>query len=271
MKLPIIASLLLVSTVLQSPIVSAQIRGENPNHSGENRGDNRGNDGGRPGRYDGGGHGGGGYTGGNPGHGGYDNGHRGDHGGGIRPNPRPEPYPGPYRPSPGPHHPYPHPEPRRPDPYPSPYPYPHPHPHPRPEPSPYPRPYPNPYPDYPRDNYSEASVQFYSVTRRVNGEWLRVGFNYPAYLDYVMVDVNRAALRVHEAYAVTQSGRRILLSNLSYSGIIYAGQNVWSEYISAGERITAIDIRAESMGDYANVSVRVSSRYEGLSVYPIRY
>lgn len=258
MKLPIIASLLLVSTVLQSPIASAQIRGENPNHSGENRGDNRGNDGGRPGRYDGGG-----YHG-NPGRGRPDGGHSG---GGIRPNPRPEPYPGPYRPSPGPHHPYPRPEPRRPDPYPSPYPYPYPHPRPRPEPAPYPR----PYPDYPRDNYSEASVQFYGVTRSVNGEWLRVGFNYPAYVDYLMVDVNRAALRVHEAYAVTQSGRRILLSNLSYSGIIYAGQNVWSEYISAGERITAIDIRAESMGDYADVSVRVSSRYEGLSVYPIRY
>lgn len=256
MKLPIIASLLLVSTVLQSPMVSAQMRGEEP-------------DGGRPGRYEGGGNTGGYNDGRGENRGGYDGGRREERGGGYRPNPRPEPYPGnrpePYprnpRPYPGPN-PYPRPEPR-PQPYPSPYPNPY--------PSPYPNPRPAPYPDYPRDHYNEASVQFYGVTRRLGGEWLRVGFNYPAYIDYVMVDVYRAGLRIYEAYAVTQSGRRILLSNLSYAGVIYAGQNVGSEYISAGERIAAIDIRGEAMGDFADISVRVSSRYESLSIYPSRY
>lgn len=234
MKLPIIACLMVISAVLQSPNVFAQIRGEH-------RGDHRGNDGGRPDRYEGDRNGGG----------------RNDR---NRPGPYPEPRPYPH-PNPGP----------RPGPHPGPHPHPGPNPYPGPQPYPRPEPRPAPYPDYPRDNYGEASVQFFGVTRRVNGEWLRVGFYYPAFIDYVIVDVYRAALKIHEAYAVTQSGRRILLSNLSYAGIIYPGQKVWSEYFSSGERIVAIDIRAESMGDYADVSVRLISRYETPSVYPIRY
>ncbi|WP_413612450.1 beta-sandwich domain-containing protein [Bdellovibrio sp. HCB-110] len=140
---------------------------------------------------------------------------------------------------------------------------------PRHEPAP-PRPYPD-YPDYPRNNYGEASVQFYGVTRRSGGEWLRVSFNYAAYVDYVRVDLYRAALQIHEAYAITQSGRRILIRDLSYAGVFYAGRVVTSEYITAGERIVAIDIRAESMGDYADVNISVISNDGTPSIYPSRY
>nr|WP_295900872.1 beta-sandwich domain-containing protein [uncultured Bdellovibrio sp.] len=143
---------------------------------------------------------------------------------------------------------------------------------PRYDPNP-PRPYPDypNYPDYPRDNYGESSVQFYGVTRRSGGEWLRVSFNYASYVDYVRVNLYRAALQIHEAYAITQSGRRIMISNLSYSGVIYSGSTLTSEYITAGERIVAIDIRAESMGDYADLSISVISNDGTPSIYPSRY
>ncbi|MGZ3773153.1 MAG: beta-sandwich domain-containing protein [Pseudobdellovibrionaceae bacterium] len=281
MKLPIIASLLVISTVLQSPLVSAQIRpgpshgpegsrgGERPGRYEDNRGgEGRGgyNGGGRPGGdYD---HDRGGYYGGGRPGGDYDH-DRDDRGGGYRPEPRP--YPGPYRPEPRPYPgPY-RPEPRPyPHPYPGPY-YPEPRPYPRPYPAPAPAPYPRPAPYPGNGGYNQATAQFYGVTRSVGGEWLRVSFNYPAYIDYVTVYVNRAGLQVHEAYAVTESGRRILLNSLSYSAVVYAGQSLTSEYVAAGERITAVDIRAESMGDYADVSVQISSRDGNVSVYPTRY
>ncbi|WII73203.1 beta-sandwich domain-containing protein [Bdellovibrio sp. 22V] len=150
----------------------------------------------------------------------------------------------------------------------------------RPRPNPHYPPYtppprhnpePRPYPDYPRHNYGEASVQFYGVTRQSGGEWLRVGFSYPSYIDYVRVELYRAALQIHEAYAITESGRRVYLNGLSYSGTFYAGRSISSEYIRAGERIVAVDIRAESMGANADVSVTVTSNDGAPSIYPVHY
>lgn len=175
----------------------------------------------------------------------YDDDRRDDRHGGIRPRPEPRP---PVRPNP------------RPDPYP----------HPNPRPEPYPNPYPphNPYPP-PGNHYGESSVQFYGISRRSGGEWLRVQFNYAAYVDYVRVSVYRAGVQLHETYAITQSGRRIQLHRLSYTGTFYSG--LTSEYLTAGERIVAIDIRAESMGGNADLDVRVSSSYGAPSIYPVRY
>lgn len=151
----------------------------------------------------------------------------------------------------------------RPDPYPSP----------NPRPPSHPPSYPPTYPDrptYPPGHYQgEASVQFYGVTRRFGGEWLRVQFRYASYVDYVYVTPYRAGLRIHEAYAITQSGRRIHLGRLTYGGTIYSG--IMSDYVMAGERIVAIDIRAESMGGNTDVDVRVISGEGVPSIYPVRY
>nr|BFD66134.1 hypothetical protein HAGR004_11560 [Bdellovibrio sp. HAGR004] len=224
MKLPLMSTLLAAAFMLQSPLVSAQIRPDRGND--DRREDHRG-----PDRYHDDDR--------------YDHGRRDDRHGGIRPRPEPRP---PVRPNP------------RPDPYP----------HPNPRPEPYPNPYPphNPYPP-PGNHYGESSVQFYGVSRRGGGEWLRVQFNYAAYVDYVRVSVYRAGVQLHETYAITQSGRRVQLNRLSYTGTFYSG--LTSEYLMAGERIVAIDIRAESMGGYADLDVRVSSSYGAPSIYPVRY
>lgn len=112
-------------------------------------------------------------------------------------------------------------------------------------------------------------MQFYGVSRRSGGEWLRVQFNYASYVDYVRVGVYRAGVQLHETYAITQSGRRIQLRRLSYTGTFYS--SLTSEYLTAGERIVAIDIRAEGMGGNADLDVRVSSSYGAPSIYPVRY
>ncbi|UXR66170.1 beta-sandwich domain-containing protein [Bdellovibrio bacteriovorus] len=242
MKLPLMTTLLAAAVLLQSPLVSAQVR---PDRGNDDRREDRRGGNNPPERY-------------------RDedrNDNRNDHRGNVRPDndrrddrndrggirPRPEPRP-PVRPNP------------RPDPY--------------PRPNPRPDPYPNPYPPHnpnppPSNHYGESSVQFYGVSRRSGGEWLRVQFNYAAYVDYVRVSVYRAGVQLHETYAITQSGRRVQLNRLSYTGTFYSG--LTSEYLMAGERIVAIDIRAESMGGNADLDVRVSSSYGAPSIYPVRY
>lgn len=172
-------------------------------------------------------------------------GDRRDDRGGVRPgNPRnPPPYNPPRYPPPR------NPPPRNPPPH-------HPPPH---------------YPPHnpPGNHYGESSVQFYGVSRISGGEWLRVQFHYADYVDYVSVRTYRAGMKLHETYVITQSGRRIQLGNLSYTGTFYSG--LTSEYLRAGERIMAIDIRAEAMGGNSDLEVRVSSSYGAPSIYPVRY
>lgn len=210
----------------------------------------------RPGRYP------------EPGNGGQ-NGHGGGAPGPIRPDPGygpgrgHGPGPGPIRPDPGygPGH-GPGPGPIRPGPRPEPRPYP------RPDPRPYPNPQPRPIPP---PNYSgEASVQFNGVTRRVGGEWWRVGFNRSTTIDYVQLNIWSAGARVYEAYAITESNRRIPLDDLTYYGTLYSGASV-SSSVRTYERIIALDFRVESMGGYADINVRVSSDEGTPYIYSTRY
>ncbi|WP_374033614.1 beta-sandwich domain-containing protein [Bdellovibrio bacteriovorus] len=242
MKLPMLSALLTAAVLLQGPVAGAQIRpGHPPERGNDERRDNndrRDND--RNDRRDD-------RRGPDQYHDRdrddrrYENDRRDDHRhGGIRPD-RPPVRPGP-----------------RPDPYPQPYP-----PH---RPDPYP-PYPNP--PHPPNNYGESTVRFYGVSRRSGGEWLRVAFNYASYVDYVRVNPSFNGIQLHETYAITQSGRRIQLRQLSYTGTFY--YSLTSEYLTAGERIVAIDIRAESMGGNADINVTVTSSYGAPSIYPIRY
>lgn len=108
-------------------------------------------------------------------------------------------------------------------------------------------------------NTGSNAVIFDFVTRRSGGEWLRVAFDSSAYVDYVALTVIRASVVIHEAYLVTASGRRIPLTSFTYAGVISAVRVVQSSYITAGERISAIDLRAESMGSESTLSVSVQS------------
>ncbi len=178
-----------------------------------------------------------------------------DDGGGVRPGPiRPGPErPGPGRPGPvrpGPDRPGPvRPGPERPGPV-------------RPDPRPVPRPPDNGY-------YGEATVQFYGVTRQVGGEWLRVGFNRISTVESVQVNIWRAGAIIHEAYAITDRGYRIPLNQLFRNGRLYNGSTV-TEFLGSRDRISAIDLRIESMGGYADINVRVSSREGTPYIYPTR-
>jgi hypothetical protein len=110
---------------------------------------------------------------------------------------------------------------------------------------------------------------FNSVTRSAGGEWLRVNFNYPAYIRYFEVQVQCAAAQVHEAYVTTESGARYSVRSLFETGTFTSSRA--SEILNINERIVAIDVRAESMGGNADILVSVTSAQGDLSLSGNRY
>ena len=184
-------------------------------------------------------------------------------GGGYGPG-RPHPRPQPPRPHPQPQPPYPQPMPPRPQPQP-PYPQPAPVP-PRPQPQP-----PRPLPPPPTGQYGEAVVSFANVTRRAGGEWLRVGFYRPAFIERSMIQAFGAPVRVYEAYAVTQYGRYVPIREFSRGLALSHGQMWGSEYLNFGDRVVAVDIRAEAMGGVSTLNVGITSTEGVPAIYPTRF
>jgi hypothetical protein len=97
-----------------------------------------------------------------------------------------------------------------------------------------------------------------SVTRATGGEWYRLSFRRPVTLESIRVLALSAGVKLHEVKFHTWSGGAYYIGDLTPSRTFYAGDSVGSSYFS-NERIQAIDIRAESMGGYADLQVRVVS------------
>jgi hypothetical protein len=137
----------------------------------------------------------------------------------------------------------------------------------RPNPPPYRPPY-NPPPRYnppynpppvynpPVSNY-QSSLILNSITRQGGGEWRRINLNYPVRLQYFEVRVLSYGVQVHEAAVVTTSGNRYNIRAFSETGSFSSGRA--SEVLNMYEPVVAIDIRAESMGGYADLQVNVVS------------
>lgn len=138
-----------------------------------------------------------------------------------RPGPgRPNPWPGPGRPGPGP-------GPVRPLPPPS-------------------------------DRYYEDTVQISSVTRATGGEWFRLTLRRPVSLENLQIRALSAGVKIHEARVTTVFGRSLYIAEMTPSRTFYAGDWISASYFT-NERIQTIDIRAESMGGYADLMIRVIS------------
>ena len=130
---------------------------------------------------------------------------------------------------------------------------------PGPRPGPRPNPPRPPAPPAPGGRYDRADVQVSSITRRSGGEWVRLSLAYPQAVDQIEVRVLTAGARVHDAVVYMQSGQRMSLYSLQNRGTLYAGDRATSENFFRGDRVTAIDVRLESMGGYADVLLSVMS------------
>ncbi|XGC81688.1 RT0821/Lpp0805 family surface protein [Bdellovibrio bacteriovorus] len=130
------------------------------------------------------------------------------------------------------------------------------------------RPLPPPPPPTNRYGY-EGQTQLSQITRRTGGEWFRVTLHQSVSLENIQIYALAAGLKVHDTTIYTESGRRVQVYQLTNTRNIYSGDTLYSENLNLGsDRVTAIDLRVESMGGYAEAIVKVTSNetYPSLSV-----
>lgn len=131
---------------------------------------------------------------------------------------------------------------------------------------------PVPPPPPPTQSRYEGTVQISQITRRTGGEWVRVTLSNPVSLERIEVRALSAGLKIHEASLYTASGNRIQIRELTGTPTFYAGDTAVSENLNLGrERVQVIDIRAESMGGYADVLVKAISNENYPSLSSSRY
>lgn len=106
---------------------------------------------------------------------------------------------------------------------------------------------------------SEASVQINQITRRSGGEWYRITLARPVSVESIEVRVLAAGVRLHETAMYTASGNRLEVRELTSTPTLRAGDRMSSERLYSRDRIQVIDVRAESMGGNADISVKVVS------------
>jgi len=128
---------------------------------------------------------------------------------------------------------------------------------------------PNLPPPPPAQSRYEGTATVSQITRRAGGEWIRLNLRDAVSLERLEVRALSAGVRIHEAVLYTTSGASIRVRELSPTPTFYAGDTAVSENLNLSyERIQSIDIRAESMGGYADILVRAisNSGYPSLGV-----
>ncbi len=103
----------------------------------------------------------------------------------------------------------------------------------------------------------EASVVFKDVTRKTNGEWLRVTLTNPMVVSQLHIYVLKSSVEIHEAYVHTANGEKYPIYGLDNTGSV--DSDLQADLDHNGDRIVAIDIRAESMGAKATLKVSVKT------------
>jgi surface antigen len=115
----------------------------------------------------------------------------------------------------------------------------------------------------------EGTVEITQITRRTNGEWFRITLRTPVSLERIEIQALAAGVKIHEATVYTTSGMTRQIREFTPTPTFYSGDTAVSENLNLGrERVQVIDLRAESMGGYADVLVRALSNenYPSLSV-----
>lgn len=127
-----------------------------------------------------------------------------------------------------------------------------------PAPAPIPAPS-RPVPPPPVQSNSQASIQVSSISRRSGGEWVRISLTRPVSVEQLEVRALSAGLKIHAATVYTESGRQVQVREYDETPTFYAGDRAVSERLNLRDRVTTIDIRAESMGGNADILVTVTS------------
>lgn len=106
-----------------------------------------------------------------------------------------------------------------------------------------------------------ANTAFANVTRKAGGEWLRVNLAQAMQLSSIEISVLTAAAKTHQILIHTDNGQTFAIAtNPAQVNTITSGAQI-KDLRANGivGRVTAIDIRVESMGAKAVVNVEVNS------------
>lgn len=141
-----------------------------------------------------------------------------------------------------------------------------------PSPAPVPAPAPVPVPPpAPVQSNRGTSVQVSAISRRSGGEWVRLSFSRPVYVQQLEVRALSAGVAVHAATVYTTSGRQFAVREFNETPTFYAGDKALSEVFNFGGQVTTVDLRLESMGGNADVLLTAYSSDAYVSVGVTRY
>lgn len=104
-----------------------------------------------------------------------------------------------------------------------------------------------------------ATTIFTDVTRKTNGEWLRVSLSTPQQLSNINISILKAAAKLHQVLIHTVNGQVLTLNDLTTGRILATDMSTLGDLRGISNRVSAIDIRAEAMGALAIISITVNS------------
>lgn len=110
----------------------------------------------------------------------------------------------------------------------------------------------------PRRDY--GATQINGITRQTGGQWYRLTLEQPMSLSDISIRVLRANVKLHDVSLVTRRGQRLSAYDL-IGARLSQGASIQGR-VNTNDRITTIDIRAESFGAYADIEVSARS-YDG--------
>lgn len=117
---------------------------------------------------------------------------------------------------------------------------------------------PVPPPPPPGQYLQEGSLEIQSVSRRAGGEWYRITLRRAISLDSIEIAPLAMRLKIHEASVITENRQRIQIREFRNTEVFGVGSRAVSERLH-GDRVMAIDIRAESYGGSADIRVMALS------------
>ncbi|UXR65822.1 beta-sandwich domain-containing protein [Bdellovibrio bacteriovorus] len=107
-----------------------------------------------------------------------------------------------------------------------------------------------------------GSLQITSMSRKSGGTLYQMTLQKALILNRLEIKVENQRLKIHSARVLTEGGRSITVREFADSRILNTGDVLTSENLNLSEKITSVELMAESYGGSANISVRALSNYE---------
>lgn len=114
----------------------------------------------------------------------------------------------------------------------------------------------------PSQQIQEGTIEVQRITRKAGGEWYRISLRKAVTLARIELMALSMKIKIHEGSVITTNGDRIAIREFANVAVTDAGVAIASENLNINDRITAIDIRAESYGGYADIRVLAVSTEE---------